>query len=68
MPFSLRTLLRNLGIDQIPAKLIHTGCNTLCSETQKFVSSVSSMKELPQKYQETITALHKLKMLQKKWG
>jgi hypothetical protein len=43
------------GTDQIPAELIKAGGETLCSEIQKFICSMSNKEELPQQWKESIT-------------
>jgi hypothetical protein len=48
------------GTDQIPAKLIKAGGETLCSETHKCICSMWNKEELPQKWKESVTVpVHK---------
>jgi hypothetical protein len=42
------------GNDQIPAKLIKAGAETLCSEIHKFIISIWNKKEFPQQWKESI--------------
>jgi hypothetical protein len=47
------------GIDQIPAKLIKAGGETLCSEIHKLICSIWN-EELPQQWKESIIVpIHK---------
>jgi hypothetical protein len=43
------------GTDQIPAKLIKAGGETLSSEIHKLIYSVWNKEELPQQWKESIT-------------
>jgi hypothetical protein len=48
------------GSDQIAAKLIEAGDETLWSEMHKFINSVSSKEELPDQWKESIIVpIHK---------
>jgi hypothetical protein len=48
------------GTDQIPAKLIKAGGETLCSEIHKLICSIWNKEELPQQWKESITVpIHK---------
>jgi hypothetical protein len=48
------------GTDQIPAKLIKAGCETLCSEIHKLICSIWNKEELPQQWKESIIVpIHK---------
>jgi hypothetical protein len=42
------------GTDQIPAKLIKAGGETLCSEIHKLICSMWNKEELPQQWKESI--------------
>jgi hypothetical protein len=42
------------GTDQIPAELIKTGGETLCSEIHKLICSIWKKEELLQKWKESI--------------
>jgi hypothetical protein len=51
---------KSLGMDQILAKLIKAGDETLCSEIHKLIHSIWNKKELPQQWKESITVpIHK---------
>jgi hypothetical protein len=45
---------KSLGTNQIPAKLIEAGGETLCSERQKHICSIWNKEELPQQWKESI--------------
>jgi hypothetical protein len=45
------------GIDQIPAELIQTGGNTLCSEIHKLINCIWKKEELPEQWKESIIVL-----------
>jgi hypothetical protein len=45
---------KSLGTDQILAKLIKAGGETLCSEIYKLISSTWNKEELPQQWKESI--------------
>jgi hypothetical protein len=45
---------KSLGTDQIPAKLIKAGDETLCFEIHKFIYSIWNKEELPQQWKESI--------------
>jgi hypothetical protein len=42
------------GTDQIPAELIKTGGETLCSEIHRLICSIWNKEELPQQWKESI--------------
>jgi hypothetical protein len=42
------------GTDQIPAKLIKTGGESLCYEMHKLICSIQNKEELPQQWKESI--------------
>jgi hypothetical protein len=42
------------GVDQIPAELIQTRRETLCSEIQNLIKLISNKEELPQQWKESI--------------
>jgi hypothetical protein len=45
---------------QIPAKLIKTGSETLCSEIHRLICFIWNKEELPQQWKESITVpIHK---------
>jgi hypothetical protein len=51
---------KSLGTDQILAKLIKVGRETLCSEVHKLISSIWNKEELPQQWKESfIIPIHK---------
>jgi len=39
---------KSLGIDQISAELINTGCRTVCSELHKLIISIWNKEKLPE--------------------
>jgi len=43
------------GTDQIPAELLQTGGNILCSEIHRLTNSILNKEELPQQWKESIT-------------
>jgi hypothetical protein len=45
---------KSTGTDQIPAKLIKAGVETLCSEIHKLICSIWNKEELPQQWKESI--------------
>jgi hypothetical protein len=45
---------KSLGTDQIPAKLIKAGDETLCSEIHRLICSIWNNEELPQQWKESI--------------
>jgi len=49
------TCYKSLVSDQIPAKLIRAGGETLCFEIHKLICSKWSKEELPQQWNESIT-------------
>jgi hypothetical protein len=51
---------KSLGTDQILAKLIKSGGETLCSEIHIFIYCIWNKEELPQQWKESsITSIHK---------
>jgi hypothetical protein len=51
---------KSLGTDQILAKLIKAGGETLCSKIYKCICSIRNKEELPQQWKESITVpIHK---------
>jgi hypothetical protein len=42
------------GTDQVPAKLIKAGGETLCSEIHTLIPSMGNKEELPQQWKESI--------------
>jgi hypothetical protein len=47
-------IYKSLGTDQILAKLIKAGGETVCSEIHKLICSVWNKEELTQKWKESI--------------
>jgi hypothetical protein len=45
---------KSLGTDQIPAKLIKAGGETLSSEIHKLIHSIWNKEELPQQWKDSV--------------
>jgi hypothetical protein len=51
---------KSLGTDQIPAKLIKSGGEIICSEIHRLICSTWNKEELPQQWKESIIVpIHK---------
>jgi hypothetical protein len=51
---------KSLGTNQIPAKLIKAGSETLCSDIHKLICCIWNKEELPQQQKESIIVpIHK---------
>jgi len=48
-------MCKSLGTDQVPARLIKAGGETLCFEIHKLIHSIWNKQELPQQWKESIT-------------
>jgi hypothetical protein len=46
--------LKSLDTDEIPARLIQAGGNTLCSEIHKLINSIWNGEELPEQWKKCI--------------